>query len=139
GGRVLIGCDNIQPAKGVEVSHRITLWDTATGAVAHEIALPAGLPVSIDASLSGRYLAAVVDGAKAGRVLTVWRLDGTVHVKPDGLMAPAPGRARPGLARPPSRAGLPAESDRRANLLTPRDGRNDGGVSPSVPRRLAGK
>ncbi|HJZ92588.1 MAG TPA: WD40 repeat domain-containing protein [Gemmataceae bacterium] len=95
GGRVLIGCDNIQPAKGVEVSHRITLWDTATGAVAHEIALPAGLPVSIDASLSGRYLAAVVDGAKAGRVLTVWRLDGTVHVKPDGLMAPAAVPTRP--------------------------------------------
>jgi hypothetical protein len=95
GGRVLISCDNIPPAKGVEVSHRITLWDTATGAVAQELALPAGLPVSIDASLSGRFLAAVVDGAETGRVLTVWRLDGTVHVKPDDLAPPAAVPKRP--------------------------------------------
>jgi len=50
GGRVLIGCDDMRPANGVEASHRITLWDTATGAVAHEITLPAGLPVSTTAA-----------------------------------------------------------------------------------------
>src|SRR5262249_21364595 len=50
GGRVLITCDNIPATKDNAVPHRITLWDTANGSIAHQIALPAGLPSSIDVS-----------------------------------------------------------------------------------------
>jgi RNA polymerase sigma factor (sigma-70 family) len=94
GGRVLVGCDNILLSKDVEVSHRITLWDTATGAVAHEIALPAGLPAGIDLSPNGRYLAAVVEGGDTGVWLNVWRLDGQMPVKMGGPTPPAASRPR---------------------------------------------
>src|SRR5260370_10645624 len=47
GGRVLIACDNITYAKEITVPHRINLWDTASGTIAHQIALPAGLPYSL--------------------------------------------------------------------------------------------
>src|SRR5262249_10611373 len=75
GGRVLIACDNIPPMKGVAVPHRINLWDTASGSIAHRIALPAGLPHSIDVTPNGRYLAAVIDDGNSGTKLSVWRLD----------------------------------------------------------------
>jgi len=47
-----------------------------TGAVAHQIALPAWLPYSVDISPNGRYLAAVLDDCDSGMKLSVWRLDG---------------------------------------------------------------
>jgi RNA polymerase sigma factor (sigma-70 family) len=94
GGRVLIGCDNSPKAKDVDVPHRITFWDTATGSVAHEIALPASLPTGIDISPNGRYLAAVVEGGDAGTSLNVWRLDGQMPVKMGGPIAPAASRPR---------------------------------------------
>jgi hypothetical protein len=59
--RVLIACDNITYVKEIAVPHRINLWDTANGSIAHRIALPAGLPSSIDVSPNGRYLAAMLD------------------------------------------------------------------------------
>jgi RNA polymerase sigma factor (sigma-70 family) len=93
GGRVVVGCDNIMKSKDVDVPHRITFWDTATGAVAHEIALPAGLPTGIDLSPNGRYLAAVVEG-DTGLSLNVWRLDGQMPVKMDGPTPPAATRPR---------------------------------------------
>jgi RNA polymerase sigma factor (sigma-70 family) len=76
GGRVLIACDNITLVKEVAVPHRITLWDTASSAIAHQIALPAGLPSGIDVSPNGLYLAAMIDEGDAGLKLSVWRLDG---------------------------------------------------------------
>jgi WD40 repeat protein len=94
GGRVLIACDNITPAKEVAVPHRITLWDTASGAIAHQIALPAGLPSSIDVSQNGLYLAATLDEGEAGLKLSVWRLDGEKPVMEDGPQTPAAGRPR---------------------------------------------
>ena len=76
GGRVLIACDNITFVKEIAVPHRINLWDTASGSIAHQIALPAGLPSSIDVTPNGRYLAALLDDGDSGRKLSVWRLDG---------------------------------------------------------------
>jgi RNA polymerase sigma factor (sigma-70 family) len=94
GGRVLIACDNITPAKGVAVPHRITLWDTASGSIAHQIALPAGLPSGIDVSPNGRYLAAMLDDGDAGLKLSVWRLDGEKPVTEPGPRPPASDRPR---------------------------------------------
>jgi RNA polymerase sigma factor (sigma-70 family) len=93
GGRVLIACDNITPAKEVAVPHRITLWDTANGSIAHQIALPAGLPSGIDVSPNGRYLAAMLDDGDAGMKLSVWRLDGEKPVT-EPASPPASGRPR---------------------------------------------
>ena len=61
--------------------HRINLWDTATGAVAHQIALPAGLPYNLDVSPNGRYLVAMLEDGEAGMKLSVWRLDGEMGVQ----------------------------------------------------------
>ncbi len=91
GGRVLIACDNLHDAKEAAVPHHITLWDTATGAIAHQIALPAGLPISIDVSPNGRYLGAMLDEGEAGMKLSVWRLDGQMPVMEAGG-APATGK-----------------------------------------------
>jgi WD40 repeat protein len=90
GGRVLIGCDNIPATKEIAVPHRITLWDTANGSIAHQIAVP-GLPHGIDVSPNGRYLAAMLaegDGLK----LSVWRLDGK---KPEPEAVAPPPAAKP--------------------------------------------
>jgi RNA polymerase sigma factor (sigma-70 family) len=76
GGRVLIAGDTITSPKEMAVPHRITLWDTTTGSIAHQIALPAGLPYSIDVTPNGRYLAAMIDDGDSGKKLRVWRLDG---------------------------------------------------------------
>jgi WD40 repeat protein len=94
GGRVLIGCDNITMSKDVNVPHRITLWDTTTGAAAHEIAFSDGLPASLDVSPNGRYLAAVIEGGDAGSSLAVWRLEGEMPVMPAGPTPPAAVRPR---------------------------------------------
>lgn len=76
GGRVLIACDNIPSEREIAEPYRIKLWDTATASIAHQIALPAGLPSSIDVSPNGRYLAALLDYGDSGTKLRVWRLDG---------------------------------------------------------------
>jgi WD40 repeat protein len=89
GGRVLIACDNIASGNEKAVPHRITLWDTANGSIAHQIALPAGLPSSIDVSPNGLYLAAMIDAGDAGLKLSVWRLDGKKPVTEPGPQAPA--------------------------------------------------
>jgi WD40 repeat protein len=89
GGRVLIAYDNIASMKEKAVPHRINLWDTATGSIAHQIALPAGLPSSIDVSPNGRYLAALLDEGDAGRKLSVWRLDGEKPMPEETPQRPA--------------------------------------------------
>ena len=89
GGRVLIACDNIASGKDKAVPHRIHLWDTANGSIAHQIALPAGLPSSIDVSPNGLYLAAMLDDGDAGLKLSVWRLDGKKPVTELGPQTPA--------------------------------------------------
>jgi RNA polymerase sigma factor (sigma-70 family) len=94
GGRVLIACDNITSPKEIAVPHRITLWDTANGSIAHQIALPAGLPYSIDVSPNGRYLAAMLDDGESGRKLSVWRLDGAKPVTEPAGAPPAASRPR---------------------------------------------
>jgi RNA polymerase sigma factor (sigma-70 family) len=91
GGRVLIGCDNIMLAKEIAVPHRINLWDTQSGTVAHQLALPGGLPLSIDTSPNGRYLAAMIED-ETGLKLSVWRLDGETSANDAGPTAPASGR-----------------------------------------------
>jgi hypothetical protein len=90
---VLIGCDDILLTKELPVPHRITLWDTATGAVAHQLEVPAGMPRHIDVSPNGRYLIASVEGPDGGMKLCGWRLDGVVPAR-----GPEPGPASP--ARP---------------------------------------
>ena len=87
-GRVLIACDNMTFTKEVAVPYRINLWDTATGEIAHPIALPSGLPYSIDVSLNGRYMAALLDDGKSGMKLSVWRMDGQAPMK--GPRSPTP-------------------------------------------------
>jgi RNA polymerase sigma factor (sigma-70 family) len=94
GGRVLIACDNITFAKEITIPHRINLWDTATGAIAHQIALPAGLPHGLDVSPNGRYLAAMLDDGDSGMKLSVWRIDGEMPVKGPVPTTP-PASARP--------------------------------------------
>ena len=94
GGRVLIACDNLPSAKEIAVPHRIHLWDTASGSIAHQLALPAGLPSSIDVTPNGRYLAAMLDDGDAGRKLSVWRLDGEKPVTEAGTAPPAAGPPR---------------------------------------------
>src|SRR5262249_17795563 len=89
GGRVLIACNNIMFEKETAVPHRITLWDTASGSLAHQIALPAGLPSRIDVSPSGPYLAPRLDEGDGGRKLSVWRLDGKKPVTEAGPTPPA--------------------------------------------------
>jgi hypothetical protein len=91
GGRVLIAFDSSTNAKPA-ARHRITLWDTATGSIAHQIALPAGRPSSIDVTPNGRYLAALLDDGGTGRKLCVWRLDGE---KPETETGAPPAAARP--------------------------------------------
>ena len=91
---MLIACDNITPAKGAAVPHRITLRDTAGGSIAHQVAVPAGLPSSIDVTPNGRYLAATLDGGDSGRKLSVWRLDGEKPVTEAGTTPPAAARPR---------------------------------------------
>jgi WD40 repeat protein len=92
GGRVLITCDNSPSGKATAVPHRIHLWDTASGALAHQIALPSGLPSRIDVSPDGRYLAALLDDGDSGRMLSVWRLDG---LKPAPEAGPSPPASAP--------------------------------------------
>jgi hypothetical protein len=93
GGRVLVACDNIPAEKDNAVPHRITLWDTESGSIAHQIALPAGLPYTIDVTPNGRYLAAMLDGGDSGMKLSVWRLDGEKPVtEPAGPPAAGPPR-----------------------------------------------
>jgi WD40 repeat protein len=94
GGRVLIACDNIAPAKGVAVPHRITLWDTVRGSIAHQIAMPAGLPSSIDVSQNGLYLTAIVDEGDSGRKLIGWRLDGQKPATEPDAAPPASSQPR---------------------------------------------
>ena len=94
GGRVLIACDNSPAGKGTAVLHRINLWDTASGAIAHQLALPSGLPVSIDVTPNGRYLAALLDDGDSGRKLSVWRLDGEKPVTEAEPSLPAAVRPR---------------------------------------------
>jgi hypothetical protein len=93
GGRVLIACDNIAPGKGNTVPHCITLWDTASGSIAHQIALPAGLPYGIDVTPNGRYMAAMLDDGDSGMKLSVWRLDGKKPVTEP--VPPPPAAVRP--------------------------------------------
>jgi WD40 repeat protein len=92
GGRVLIACDNSTHAKDVPVPHRIHLWDTADGSIAHRIALPAGLPCGIDVTPNGRYMVAIFDDGASGRKLSAWRLDGekpeTEPVTPPAAVGP---------------------------------------------------
>jgi RNA polymerase sigma factor (sigma-70 family) len=94
GGRVLITCDNAASGKEAAAPPRINLWDTATGSVAHEVALPEGKPAGIDVSPDGRYLAALLDAGDAGRKLSVWRLDGEKPVTEPGPQPPASARPR---------------------------------------------
>jgi RNA polymerase sigma factor (sigma-70 family) len=88
-GRVLIACDSIASSKATPVRHRIHLWDTARGSIAHQIALPAGLPRSIDVTPNGLYLGAMIDDGDAGMKFSVWRLDGEKPVMDDTPQPPA--------------------------------------------------
>ncbi len=92
-GRVLIACDDIPGAKATAVRHRIHLWDTARGTIAHQIALPAGLPRSIKVTPNGLYLAAMIDDGDAGMKFSVWRLDGKKPVMDGAAAATGGGRA----------------------------------------------
>jgi RNA polymerase sigma factor (sigma-70 family) len=97
GGRVLIACDNIASAKGPSVRHRIHLWDTVGGSIAHQLAVPAGLPCGIDVTPNGRYMAVMLDDGAAGMKLSVWRLDGEkpvaeTEVRPSAATNGAPAR-----------------------------------------------
>jgi beta-lactamase regulating signal transducer with metallopeptidase domain/WD40 repeat protein len=89
GGRVLIACDNITHVQEIAVSHRIYVWDTVTGAVAHRIALPGQLPSNLGVSPNGRHLVTVVDDGQSGKKLRAWRLDGRIPVVQPLHEAPA--------------------------------------------------
>lgn len=82
-GRVLIACDNIKVAKGEAVPHRINLWDTSNGSLAHQISIPAGLPQTLEVSSNGRYLITTLQDSDDMK-LSVWRLDGKYRVPDPG-------------------------------------------------------
>jgi hypothetical protein len=80
GGRVLIACDDVLLDKKIPVPHRIYVWDTADGSLAHQIKVPAGLPKNIDVSPNGRHLVAALED-QGGIRLSGWRLDGQETVR----------------------------------------------------------
>jgi WD40 repeat protein len=94
GGRVLIACDKSLHGKEIAVPQRINLWDTASGVIAHQIALPSGLPQNLVVSPNGRHLAVIVDDGESGMKLSVWRLDGEKPVKEPVVTPPASGPPR---------------------------------------------
>lgn len=90
GGRVLITCDSITFANEIAVPHRINFWDTEDGSLAHQLAIPAGLPQTLDVSPNGRYLVAMLeDTGASSMMLSVWRLDGEHPAKEPGPTPPA--------------------------------------------------
>jgi WD40 repeat protein len=94
GGRLLIACEDITFANEVAVAHRINLWDTADGSLAHQLTIPAGLPQTFDVSPNGRYLVAALqhsDGIK----LSGWLLDGENPEKDAGPSPPAAATVQP--------------------------------------------
>ncbi len=88
GGRVLFACDNITLVNEIGVPHRLNMWDIADGSLAHQVAVPAGLPRSLDVSPNGRYLVVMLEDSD-GMKLSAWRLDGTDPVKEAGPTPPA--------------------------------------------------
>jgi hypothetical protein len=94
GGRVPIACDNITIAKEIAVPHRINLWDTADGSLAHQLTIPAGLPQTFDVSPNGLFLVATLEDSD-GMKLSGWRLDGQNSEKDAGPTPPAPAAVQP--------------------------------------------
>jgi hypothetical protein len=71
------------------VPHRIYLWDTADGSLAHQIEIPAGLPKTCGVSPNGRHLVVAIEESD-GIKLSGWRLDGREPAKEaDGTPPPA--------------------------------------------------
>ena len=93
GGRVLIACDDVLLDKKVPVPHRIYIWDTADGSLAHQLEIPAGLPKNFEVSPNGRHLVAALDDM-GGIKLNGWRLDGKETVEEEDGAAPAATRPR---------------------------------------------
>lgn len=80
GGRVLIATDTIEVATNVPTPHRINLWDTLTGRIAHGITISSGIPKSIELSPNGRYLLATVEDVGEMK-LTAWEIAGKPTVQ----------------------------------------------------------
>lgn len=93
GGRVLVACDDILLDKKIPISHRIYLWDTADGSLAHQIEVPAGVPKNSEVSPNGRHLVVALEGSD-GIKLSGWRLDGREPVKEADGAPPAATRSR---------------------------------------------
>ncbi len=93
GGRVLVACDDIALDKQIPVPHRIYLWDTATGSLARQIEVPAGLPKNCEISPNGRHLVVAIEDSD-GIKLSGWRLDGRERVKEADGAPPAATRSR---------------------------------------------
>ncbi|MDP6448162.1 MAG: hypothetical protein QF805_30495 [Pirellulaceae bacterium] len=87
-GRVLIAGDTTASANEAAKPHRVNLWDTADGSLAHQLTIPEGLPQSLEVSPNGRYLVAMVSGNDGVR-MSVWRLDGELRVAEPGPKPPA--------------------------------------------------
>jgi beta-lactamase regulating signal transducer with metallopeptidase domain/WD40 repeat protein len=87
-GRVLIACDKSVYAKDIAVPHRIHLWDLADGSLAHQLAVPEGLPQTFDVSPNGRFLVAMLEDSE-GMKLSGWRLDGQDSAREAGTAPPA--------------------------------------------------
>jgi WD40 repeat protein len=88
GGRVLFACDNNTLRNWPERVHRINLWDTADGSLAHQLPVSEGIPHAIDVSPNGGYLIALLEDSD-GVKLSVWRLDGEDPVEDEGPTPPA--------------------------------------------------
>jgi hypothetical protein len=86
GGRVLMACDN--STKEEAAPHRISLWDTADGSLAHQLSIEAGLPQKVAVSPDGRFLVATII-SNDNVTLSGWRLDGEDPVKETGPTPPA--------------------------------------------------
>jgi RNA polymerase sigma factor (sigma-70 family) len=75
GGRLLIAANASHLTKEIPIPHRILLWDTRTGEIAHEIAIPSGFPKCLDVTPNGRYLVASIEDGD-GMKLSAWEIGG---------------------------------------------------------------
>jgi beta-lactamase regulating signal transducer with metallopeptidase domain/WD40 repeat protein len=87
GGRVLVACDDISLDKKMLLPHRIYIWDTVDGSLAHQIEVPAGLPKSCEVSPNGRHLVVAIEDSE-GMKLRGWRLDGRERTISDDAAEP---------------------------------------------------
>jgi RNA polymerase sigma factor (sigma-70 family) len=127
GGRLLVAANAIHLAQEIPVPHRIHFWDTLTGGIAHELAIPDGFPRKLGVSPDGRVLVATVEH-DGGMKLMAWVIDGesTAADPPaawrEGKIIPTPNGCVTGLAVSPDGTMLAVVANETIAILDPATG-----------------